>query len=358
MTPQELAAFHADRRARTVTVTCEKSSVPMLWLDSSILIQCGKLNELEKPLAAKLSRLLDVVRSAVREGRLVCPEGEQGSEFEGRRLADKIRSVASSVSFGARAASPGRVTDQLVLRGLTAYIAGASVVHVLANDFLYTDPSRNVSEALQSGFIIDVETEPTAEWIASQDQSRQSLAAQLEAARASQRRGRVSFEEQLEIERRALAGVAQDAVLSYTFRTQSNSNIFSAALPYLIHMTLWKKLNGPESGKPLDALAGVVSFMNSPYFWELPSEDVRNRLFADLITGGQTVKSGDSSDIGHLALAIPVAHYVVTDKAMEDRCGRRGLGAKWETKILSSKGLSELCDEIEALKQGHAATAV
>ncbi|RSL17708.1 hypothetical protein EDE15_3247 [Edaphobacter aggregans] len=60
--------------------------------------------------------------------------------------------------------------------------------------------------------------------------------------------------------------------------------------------------------------------MRSPYYWELPIQDIGCRLSTDLCVKNSPVKSGDSKDIEHLATAIPIAQYVVADKAMVDCC--------------------------------------
>ncbi len=347
MTVDELRDYHTNRGAMAVTVTCDKSPVPMLWLDSSILMDLAKRGEIEKARAKTLAKLREVVRKAVREERLICPEWEQVREYEGRRLNAEIQEIAAGFSYGARCASSGRVQDQLVLRGLVAYIRGASSIHIPASDFFYDDPSQHVREALSSAYIVYVATERNAEWVAKRDKSRLSLAAELEKARVGQTIDRVRFDEQLAVEQRAVSRVMSEAVIEYRVKAQFglfDAKAFEAAQTYLMHLSMWRDLGGPG-----DELAGLFSFMNSPYYWELPTEDISCRLFADVLVNQAKVKSGDSNDISHLAMAIPVAHYVVTDKAMADRCRRRGIGTKWNTKIVSSKGLEKLCDELEGL---------
>jgi hypothetical protein len=61
------------------------------------------------------------------------------------------------------------------------------------------------------------------------------------------------------------------------------------------------------------------------------------------------IKSGDGQDIQHLATAIPVAHFVVADKAMVDRCERLRIGKKWNTKLFSNRTLDDLSEEVSCL---------
>ena len=75
--------------------------------------------------------------------------------------------------------------------------------------------------------------------------------------------------------------------------------------------------------------------------------DISCRLCADLLVRHHEVRSGDQRDVEHLATAIPVAHYVVADKAMVDRCQRLGIDKKWNTKLFSTRTLEDLSVELE-----------
>ena len=118
---------------------------------------------------------------------------------------------------------------------------------------------------------------------------------------------------------------------------------------FMQRVDAWRKMGGPGDDD-LSIFAGLYSFMRSPYYWELPIQDVSSRLWADLTVKHFPIKSGDSHDIQHLCAAIPVAQYIVADKAMVDRCDRLGIGKKWDTKLFSTRMLDDLCDEINSLQ--------
>lgn len=113
---------------------------------------------------------------------------------------------------------------------------------------------------------------------------------------------------------------------------------------YLLYLDWWRRMGGPGNW-----LHGIYAFMRSPYFWLLPIEDISSRLFADVLVSDSPVKRGDPRDIHHLATAIPVAHFVVTDNAMVDRCRRLEIDSKWNTKLFSTRTLDTLCEQIATL---------
>jgi hypothetical protein len=174
---EELRKFHTERREKKVAVTCEKSPTPMVWLDSSLLIDFAKIankENIEKARASKLSRLREVVRAAVRAEKLICPEWDQSLEFEGKRLERQIRRIVSDLACGACCVPHVGVQDKQIIYGLKAYLALADEIHIPASIHFSTDPKSAVREAIRSGFIVDVDMPKPTEWIAKADDNRRS----------------------------------------------------------------------------------------------------------------------------------------------------------------------------------------
>jgi hypothetical protein len=111
---------------------------------------------------------------------------------------------------------------------------------------------------------------------------------------------------------------------------------------FLVWMRSW-------GGEFEEAVSALYSFMRSNYYGELPIVDVACRLSADLVVNPPPVKSGDGMDIQHMATVIPLAQYVVVDRAMADRCERLKLPEKYRTKVYSSRTIDELIAELEVL---------
>lgn len=150
-------------------VSCEKGDIPMLWLDSSVLIDFAKLenNEnIEPARASKLSRLRSVARNAVRAEKLICPEWDQELEFEGERLESNIRRIVSDLSCGARCVPYEGVKDRQVELGLEAYIANADSLCIPKKIHFYENPCTAVRDAKRNGFIVQANMPKPPEWIA------------------------------------------------------------------------------------------------------------------------------------------------------------------------------------------------
>ena len=54
---------------------------------------------------------------------------------------------------------------------------------------------------------------------------------------------------------------------------------------------------------------GLCNFFVSDYFYELPVVKISSQLNAKLVTDSRPIEHGDSMDVKHLSLAIPLAHF-------------------------------------------------
>ncbi len=347
---ENLRKFHTERRDRNVTVTLEKSHIPMLWLDTSVVIDLAKIQNkesVEKTRAARLSMLRETVRRAVRAERLICPEWDQSLEFEGKRLESQIREVVSDLSCGARCVPYAGIKDQQINRGLRAYLDLAETIHVPADIHFYGDPVQSVREAKQRHYIVEVDMPKPAEWLAKAKNDKQATEGAWEGLRQTYVNKKQTFDRQLALERVGESDTMIAMIGDFEKNTAAGKVDFwgyMGVLGFYQREALWRQMGGTGPGIP-----ALYSFMRSPYYWELPIVDVACRLGTDLMIKHFRVKSGDHHDVQHLATAIPVAHFVVADKAMVDRCERLGIGAKWGTKLFSTRTIDQLCRELEAL---------
>jgi hypothetical protein len=349
----ESQKYHTSRRERVVSVTIEKSKTPMVWLDTSVLLDFAKIELGEKiePLRARrLTRLRTVLRKAVRDERLVCPAWDQDNEFEAKRLEADTRRIISDLSCGAHCIPFAGVKDAQIANGMRAYITASDTIHIPASIHFYQDPLEAVREAKRTRFIVESELAKPKDWIDKAEQDKLETQETVEELRQGYTAIHQTFEKQLQLERIGESDSMMKMMGEYMRLTRLGQVTFWDHMNVdgiLTHLSMWSTFGGPGGDLPSD-LAALYSFMRSPYFWELPIQDVACRLSADLIVKNSPVKSGDHADVQHLAAAVPVAQFVVADKAMVDRCERLGIGTKWKTKLYSTRTLDDLSDEIAA----------
>jgi hypothetical protein len=223
----------------------------------------------------------------------------------------------------------------------------AESIHIPAKVHFHEDPALTVREAKQSRYIVQADVPKSPNWIAKSERDKRATRKDLEVARQEQRGKKRTFEQQLAIEQSAESNVMVNMLADFD-KNAITGNIdflgYMSVQGYVRYQGIWREMGGPGM-----ELGGFYSFMRSPYYWELPIEDISSWLFADLLIGHSKVKVGDQRDIHHLATAVPVAHYVVADNAMVDRCRRLGIDTKWNTNLFSTRTLDGLCNELESL---------
>jgi hypothetical protein len=354
MNLQELRQFHTLRREKSVAVTIEKSKIPMLWLDTSVLVDFAKIEKGEsiEPVRAKLlTKLRSVVRRAVREEKLVCPEWDQDNEYEAKRLEADIRRIVSDLSCGAHCIPFAGVKDQQILIGMKAYLDAVDAMHIPAHIHFYRDPVEAVREAKRNHYIVECEMPKPPEFIEKAERDKIETKESIEELRQAYTAKNQTFEQQLNLERIGESDSMMKMLGEYMelmHRGQFEFWKYMSVVGFVERMDAWKRMGGPSDDSAAD-IAALYSYMRSPYYWELPIQDISCRLSADLLVKHFKIKSGDGLDISHLATAIPVAHFVVADKAMVDRCERLGIGKKWNTKLFSNRTLNDLSEEIACL---------
>lgn len=350
----ELRQFHTARQNAKVAVTIEKSPSPMLWLDTSVFIDLARAQNGERTepnRLKRLQRLYSVARKAIRDERLVCPEWDQVDETEGKPLAERIQRLVSDLSCGAHCAPYGLLKERQGSIGLRAYVEHGSAIHIPAKIHFSQDPLDAIRWTKKNNLIIEADMPTPQEWINRADLNKATLRAGLEKSRLQHARERRTFERQLELERRAEAtGMLQmyDDYLCKLASGTVDTWTRLGVVGFEQAVKEYEAVGGP--GEDFKArITGVYAFMNSPYYWQLPIEDVACRLSAEIMVQHHQIGLGDNRDIQHLSTAIPFAHYVVTDNAMVDRCRRLKLGEKWDTKIYATRALDDLSDEIASL---------
>jgi len=156
-----------------------------------------------------------------------------------------------------------------------------------------------------------------------------------------------TYETQLQKELSGFADGLQRCWSDWEFRSRAGQLTAGDVLAMIgpgLYERYWTTLRNKPVGR-----AGLLSFFRSPFFTDLPMNKISSQLFADLLTGNEPVRHGDPMDVHLLSVAIPVAHFVLTDKRMERRVVRRAIDKDFDTKVFSMKTLDVLLAELEAL---------
>jgi len=334
-----------------IAVEVERPSRPAIWLDTSALINITKARSGRLKHEADHKRVTEidrVVTEKVRAGRLLSIDSEQRNEAWKSGWDDFVETL-ESLSVGTSMRPLLSVQNAQFEVAMMAYLQGASSMRVPLEVFFDEDPVKATDEVRRRRMSITVRVPQSEELRRHKREKNQELWAGLERTRLESVAKGVTFDQQLAAESRATLKAYIDlyacAALSHLLDPQmTNRETFwqsmgGMALPEVAD--LWKHHGGK--------LAELGRFFDSEHFRALPQQDIQSRVYAALMTQREPIKSGDAGDVDHLALVLPIATFVLTDKRMERRLYDLGLDEKWGARVFSLASTDQLISALDAL---------
>jgi hypothetical protein len=331
-------------------ITLEKPRLPTIWLDTSVGINLTKIKRGERLQDIEVlrgTRLHKLLYDLVRAEKLLCPNGDMEEEYVAERLDDEVHSMFVELSLGISFRHRLGIFDQHVFKAMDAYVKNSPTVHIPSSTYFHGDPIRELERLRDQRFIVSVGPLKIPRILRNRARSKSAIARSWEAFRQEfVQKGR-TYEEQLAVEHGGQWGGMVENVRRFETSVLSGTHdfdAFMAAQGPLLYRKVWREMGGQPPDWP-----GVQMFFNSPHFIELPIPFVSSSLIADLITGNEPIKESDSMDVELLSIALPAAHYVVTDKRMMLRIKQRGLDARCGTQVYSMSTLEGLLAQLEGL---------
>lgn len=336
---------------KNIKVNIEKSPIPLLWVDTFVLIKIAKTKIGEKISEQEREQslyLYDIIIDKTKNKKLICPEADQKEEIEiGERLEKECRDVQAKLSFGIKFRHKQGIEDFLIARFMKAYIDGAKEVNLTYKELFYGDPIKELEEALGRPFIIDVNFPSSKEMLEKRKKIRKEITAEWEYLRKEKNKTGITFEQEREKE----FGVYFPTLLKLkkkfivnTLKGEWSIWDFFGAEGILHYEKLWEIYNGKPVG-----LEGLFLFFNSNYFRQIPTINTACNLRARIATSSNPIKSGDSLDIDQISSVLPFFNLIITDKAMKNHICSLGLGGAYKTEILSMRDFKDIKKFLESL---------
>ena len=332
-------------------VTSEKPSVPTLWVDTSVVIKLTKIARGEALQAIeieRLTRLQELVRELGEGGKLLCPRADQEEEYVAGRFEKDVHGDFLVLSLGVALRHRQGVFDYQAQLGMKAYVQQSDTITVPLLAYFHSDPVKELEEARHRAMLIGVNPFKDSEILARRNAAKAEVQRVWENLRHEFVAQKRTYEEQLREEQRGYADAMAQKVEEFQHKVRSGIAPdfweFMGVEGFLMFISYWKELGGKPPG-----LQGVHRYFCSSYFNELPVARIREQLGADLLTGNQPILTGDMMDVELLSVAIPVSHFVLTDKRMSERIKRRGINKDWGTEVYSMADIDGLFGKLEAL---------
>jgi hypothetical protein len=332
-------------------IIVEKAKLPTLWLDTSIIIKLAKITKgeaLQQIEVERCKKLETLILELVSAGKLLCPQSDQEEEYAAERLEDEVHRKFVQVSFGISLRHRQGILDQMVITAMGSNIRAAEEIYLPSRYFFHGDPVRELEERRSERFHVFVGPNNNPEMIRRRAEAKAEINDQWESLRLELTSKGRKFEDQLGAELRGYWDGMEQLVRRFQSGISSRQASFwdfMGAQGPLMYRKIWNDLGG----KPAD-WEGVREFFHSTHFNVLPIPDISCHLGADLLTGNESIASGDQMDIDLLSVALPIAHYVVADRRMVLRMKKHKLDEKYGAQIFSMSTIEDLFPLLEKLR--------
>jgi hypothetical protein len=300
-------------------VEVSKSSIPIIWLDTFIIINMTqwKLGKsIEKIQKDRVAYLYNKIYELTRKKKLICPIADQKEEIWIGR-SDCLKTMLE-LSLGIHSNYSMSVRDYQTRQFMEAFIYNKGRVEINYKEFFIDDPEKQLSS--NSKFIVsaDLGLLEKPEKLKKRNIDRLN---KLENLRQSIVKQNISFEEQLEKEFMAeLAGIS---ILSNKPIDKLTYQDFIGVNDYWIY---WNNLS--------DSYSDFLSFFYSSYYRKTPVINIDCQMSAKILTGNDPFRSGHTMDISHASAAIPYVNIFITDRYMKKIICDLKIDDYYETKVL------------------------
>lgn len=295
-------------------INIEKSTVPIVWLDTSVITNMTIFrlmpDKLDVGQRERIGNLYNRIHTLSREGKIICPLAEQEGEIWINRK--EWMETIHDLSLGIECVGFKEIQDSQLSKAMEAFVHKQSSICLSYKDAFFKDPVEELKEILQEPVFVAVDYDI----LGGADYRRESnaeLIRKLNESRECNVRDGISFKQQkqteVEGEIRAVVAMTTELMGGKVEDERDEFNKIAALINLSEQLYVWKHYTGREND-----LSGLVEFHRSNYNTSTPYIDLSTSLYAKIMTDPQPIKSGDPMDITHIATSMPYSDLFITDK--------------------------------------------
>ena len=235
-----------------IKVIIKKCPIPIIWLDTSVIINMTKGRNKQTANQNNYRRemeLFDVIYKKVREGKLICPQGDQSEE--NTRDPMGFQETQSLLSLGIHFQHRNDIKDTQIETAMKTYISVSSIQEINYKNAFESDPVLDLNKSHR--FIVDVYGKKSDRLRDDEKMRKQLTLRKLNDLKTIRCEQKISFEDQLRTE---YLGEYQN--ISYVLsrlieyakgNCDLTSELFSQCENILCLLIQWDMLGGNKSDK-------------------------------------------------------------------------------------------------------------
>ena len=317
----------------TINVKIEKSPIPIVWIDTSIIVKMAqwkfKICKLDKTNEYRISTLYELIYKFTRMGKLLCPQAEQDYEIWINRK--KFLDIVNILSLGLQTKHAHAIHTNQFYKFLTAFINNELEITLSYLDLFDSDPIKEIGLILQRPIYIGLSM-PLFMGHEYHKKKNEILLKGQNIQREKNVKLKISFKKQLELEFMSELNVLLE--FSNKFFSNNYSNDIEGLNVVFGTRLLYEQLKFLErlTKKSYD-FDSLIKFYKSSYYRSMPYMNILCNLTAKNMIDKQPIKSGDLMDNEHIASIMPYSNLFITDKAKSALIKTNKLNKNYNTEV-------------------------
>ena len=316
----------------TPSISIQKSPIPILWIDTSIVFNMTVLRlgkKLDKLQKQRIEPLYEGIKKATREGKLICPLADQDEEIWIERK--ECLKTIHELSLGIDTDSALAVTEKLFDLFAEAYITQKEDIKLEYSILFHDDPVQEMKQVLSKPMYVTIDP-PLIGGAEKTKSTKEELLKRLNQIREENVANKVSFEAQ-----KAAEFMAEfDVIKTVITEPQALAHLGFDEQDYF-----WNFTNAVEILRAWDVIiskhdkkdASILGFYRSNYYRQIPSKKISVEFFSKLMTDKQPIRSGDVKDVEHISSMLPFVDMLITDKQRKVQLQKLKFNEEYQTAI-------------------------
>ena len=316
-----------------------KCNLPILWLDSSIIIKIvkWKSNSLKnKSDLTTIPEIYNTVKKLIDRKKLICPSADQREEiyWNDRTTINVLSSLSKGIKFKFRFS----IEKYQIQQFMKAYIDNSEDVTISYSNAFRKDPLKELAKDNKYIFTVNL---PRLKSINEIEQKKENLRTTWESIRLEAQSKKESFEHRLGLEYEgclsAILKLGSNSLKKLFFQADHSLENYNNLLALAEPLTWWNHFKGKPEG-----LSGLKGFYLSETFKKVPIMEIKCKVIAKVLTESSKIKKGDVMDIEQISALLPYCDYMVLDRSMKHWLSNIKLDKKYNTNIYSMSDYDNL----------------
>ena len=333
--------FGNDLFPNPICLTVKKSDIPIIFLDSNILIELTKIkNDISKnEYKAELEQLYDLLIKGIKQNQIICPKAMQDMEIGFVKSKQHNLKILNKLSKGIEFKSEDEIRKDQTDLLFSKFLKNKKEITISFEDAFINNPLK------KKGMVINLNhiwPDNVAKRIQAEKIDRTESLNKLKESGDYRKNFKEQLCREMTFELGTLIPKMRKKILQQQKLTWYEKKFWYE------HQTRMKKFK--IKGDDNERLSKYLAFMSSTYYFQIPFLFIDRNITTYILLYGK-FDNGDFIDSKNASAYLPYCNYYFTDKKQHNLLKKLKLDKKYQTEVFCLKNVEKLIKKLEEIVQ-------